>query len=72
MEHKMGITLTVEGMSCQHCVTNVKNALEALDGVVQATPDLASGKVVIKGENLNNNLLKKAITDAGYIPGAVS
>jgi copper chaperone CopZ len=68
MVHNMGITLTVEGMSCQHCVANVKNALEALDGVVQATPDLASGKVVIEGENLHQDLLKKAITDAGYVP----
>jgi len=63
----MAITLNVEGMSCGHCVANVKKSLEALDGVEQATPDLDSGKVLIDGDNLDNNLLKQAVTDAGYV-----
>ena len=54
-------------MSCGHCVANVKKSLEALDGVEQATPDLDSGKVLIDGDNLDNNLLKQAVTDAGYV-----
>jgi Cu2+-exporting ATPase len=62
----MGVTLDVEGMSCQHCVANVKKSLEALDGVTQATPDLGSGKVVIEGIKLDNEELKKAIVSAGY------
>ncbi|MCK4709983.1 MAG: permease [Gammaproteobacteria bacterium] len=67
MEHDMGITLDVEGMSCGHCVANVKKSLEALDGVELATPDLDSGKVLIDGDNLDNNLLIQAVTDAGYV-----
>ena len=62
----MSITLQVDGMSCQHCVANVKKSLEAVAGVEQATPDLDSGEVSIDGENLDNQLLKQAITDAGY------
>jgi hypothetical protein len=67
VENDMGITLNVEGMSCGHCVANVKKSLEALDGVEEATPDLDTGKVLIDGDNLDNELLKKAVTDAGYV-----
>lgn len=62
----MGITLEIEGMSCQHCVASVKKSLEALEGVELATPDLDSGKVLIDGDNLDNSLLTKAIAEAGY------
>lgn len=67
MENDMGITLDVDGMTCQHCVANVKKSLEAIDGVEDATPDLDSGKVLINGDNMDSDLLKKAVTDAGYI-----
>ncbi len=66
LEAEMGITLNVDGMSCQHCVANVKKSLEALDSVSEATPDLDSGKVLIDGESLDSELLVKTITEAGY------
>lgn len=62
----MPVTLQVEGMSCQHCVANVKSSLEAIEGVSQATPDLASGEVVIEGDNLSSDQLAQAVVDAGY------
>lgn len=67
LENDMGITLDVDGMSCQHCVANVKKSLESLDGVNDATPDLDSGKVLINGDDLDNDILIQAITDAGYV-----
>ncbi len=67
VENDMGITLNVEGMSCGHCVANVKKSLEALEGVGEVTPDLDTGKVLIDGDNLDNDLLKQAVTDAGYV-----
>jgi copper chaperone CopZ len=66
VENDMGITLSVEGMTCQHCVANVKKSVEAIGGVEEATPDLDTGKVIINGADLNNDLIKKAIVDAGY------
>lgn len=62
----MGITLVVEGMTCQHCVANVKKSLEALEGVEQAIPDLDSGTVLIDGDHLDQDLLKQAVTNTGY------
>jgi len=67
VENNMGITLNVEGMSCQHCVASVKKSLEALEGVTEATPDLDSGRVLIDGDNLDNGVLKQVITEAGYV-----
>lgn len=65
-ESDMGITLVVEGMSCQHCVSSVKQSLEALEGVETASPDLDTGKVVINGNSLDITLLRQTITEAGY------
>jgi len=62
----MSITVNVDGMSCQHCVANVKGKLEALDNVSLATPNLEAANVVIEGDNLDLNTIKQAITDAGY------
>lgn len=58
--------LTVEGMSCQHCVKAVKNALSEIEGVKSVEVDLAAKKVEVEGDNLQDELLKSAIEDAGY------
>ncbi len=58
--------LEVEGMTCPHCVANVKRALESIDEVVEAQPDLASGRVQISGQDLDSESLTKAVEIAGY------
>ncbi|NLV88356.1 MAG: heavy-metal-associated domain-containing protein [Tissierellia bacterium] len=59
-------TLLVEGMSCGHCEMAVKKAVGALEGVESVVVDLGAKKVEVEGENLNDNLIKEAIEDAGY------
>jgi len=66
MDTEKGCQLTVVGMSCQHCVASVKRALESVPGVESATPDLSSGHVLVKGENLEADALKTAVEKAGY------
>lgn len=58
--------LLVEGMSCGHCEKAVKNALGELEGVKSVEVDLASKKVEVEGENLQDNIIKEAIEEAGY------
>jgi len=58
--------MLVEGMSCQHCVKAVTNALTSLEGVSNVKVDLESKKVEVEGENLVDQLLKEAVEDAGY------
>ncbi|MGB0721193.1 MAG: permease [Gammaproteobacteria bacterium] len=60
------LTLNVEGMSCQHCVANVKRTLEDMDGVDSATPDLDSGTVAVSGAVLDVAKMRAAIEGAGY------
>ena len=60
-------TLNVEGMSCMHCVKKVENALKELKGVksVKVSLDDKKAEVTLK-ENIDDEVLKKAIEDAGY------
>lgn len=58
--------LLVEGMSCGHCEKAVKDSLGELDGVTLVEVDLDSKKVEVQGENLQDNLIKLAVEEAGY------
>jgi Cu+-exporting ATPase len=58
--------MLIEGMSCGHCSMRVEKALNALEGV-NAKVDLAEKKATVNITNeTNNELLKKAVEDAGY------
>lgn len=58
--------MMVEGMSCGHCEMAVKNSLKDLDGVQDVQVDLATGKVEVLGDNLEEGLLMEAVDEAGY------
>lgn len=58
--------MLVEGMSCNHCVMAVTNALKELAGVSKVDVDLDNKKVEVEGENLVDGQLKEAVEDAGY------
>lgn len=58
--------MEISGMSCSHCQARVEKALNAIDGV-QAKVDLKKNRAVITmDKNLEDELLKKAVTEAGY------
>ncbi|MFZ4615307.1 MAG: heavy-metal-associated domain-containing protein [Rectinemataceae bacterium] len=59
-------TLSVEGMSCNHCVNHVKNALADLSGIDSVMVDLATKTAVVEGEALDDAAMKAAVIDAGY------
>lgn len=64
---KMEITLKVEGMMCGHCEKHVKDALEAIDGVAEATANHRTGEVkVTLTKDVPVETLKKAIEDQDY------
>lgn len=59
--------ITIEGMSCQHCVRHVKEALSDLDGVTTVEVDLASKTADIEASgDVRDEAIKAAIEDAGY------
>jgi Cu+-exporting ATPase len=57
--------LTVEGMSCGHCVGRVTKSIQQVDPAAQVNIDLPTGKVKIdSGADVDR--IVKAIDDAGY------
>lgn len=59
-------TVTVEGMSCQHCVNRVMEAVNSIDGA-SALVKLKKGVVIVSvAQPINNDVIKNAIEKAGY------
>ncbi|MGE5361275.1 MAG: CopZ family metallochaperone [Bacteroidales bacterium] len=58
--------LSIEGMTCGHCVMHVKSALSGVAGVSSADVDLASKRAIVEGAALDDEQLKAAVADAGY------
>ena len=61
-------TLKVEGMSCEHCVKAVNNALAAIDGVADIAVSLKEGTVSFSHDPARAGIdaIKTAIKDEGY------
>jgi Copper chaperone len=58
--------LDVNGMTCQNCVTHVQNALNGLNGVYSKVNLERKKAVVHMKEELPDQILRKAVADAGY------
>ncbi|KYH29999.1 MULTISPECIES: heavy-metal-associated domain-containing protein [Clostridium] len=58
--------LNIEGMSCNHCVMHVKNALMEVEGVRNVEVNLDKNFAIVEGENLEDSKMISAIEDAGY------
>ena len=60
------VTLEVKGMSCNHCVQSIQNALKDIGA--NGSVDLAGGKVTVEFEEnkLTVDKIKETIEDQGY------
>ena len=66
-EDTMTKTVKIEGMMCAHCEANVKNTLEALEGITGADVSHEKGTAVITlSKEVDSKVIKKAIEDKGY------
>ena len=65
-EETIMITMKINGMMCPHCQAAVKKALEGIDGV-SADVNLEDKAAYITAEDqVDREVLKKAVVDAGY------
>ena len=66
-ENTMKKTMVIEGMMCAHCSGRVEKALNEIPGV-EATVNLEAkiADVNLKDASVSDEVLKKAVTDAGY------
>ena len=60
------IHLNVEGMSCGHCVSHVRNALAGLPGVRVTGVQIGSAEAEIDPTRIDSLALAQAVSDAGY------
>ena len=60
--------LRVEGMSCQHCVKAVTEAVGELPGVAEVAVDLPGGTLACMFDPARSRLedIAAAVVDAGY------
>ena len=59
-------TINIEGMSCNHCVMSVKNALASKEGVVVESVEIGSAKVQYNPDQIAHGALVEAIEDIGF------
>lgn len=62
------LQLTIDGMSCGHCVMAVQKALRALDGVDVQQVQIGSAALQYDPAKRGVEEILEAVRDAGYTP----
>ena len=60
------IELTVQGMTCDHCVRAVTEAITGVAGVADASVDLDAGAATLTGDGVDLEAVVAAIVEEGY------
>jgi len=60
------VALTIGGMSCQHCVRAVREALEAVPGVSVERVDIGTAAVTFDPAQSSPQAIAAAVSEAGY------
>ncbi|AFK19527.1 heavy-metal-associated domain-containing protein [Haloferax mediterranei ATCC 33500] len=61
----MSTTISVTGMTCEHCEQRVAEALAEVSGVASATADREAEAATVEGD-VDSADLVAAVEDAGY------
>ena len=60
------MTMSIDGMSCGHCVRAVTNALESVEGVEVEQVDLGTATVRFDPRTTSPARIAEAVEDEGY------
>ncbi|MBI5947117.1 MAG: heavy-metal-associated domain-containing protein [Chloroflexi bacterium] len=60
------IQLAIKGMTCDHCVRAITNAVEDVEGVTTAQVSLDTNSARIEGEVIDVAKILAAIEEEGY------
>jgi copper chaperone len=66
------LKLSIEGMSCGHCLNAVRGALDRTPGVTVETVAMGSASVLYDPTKTNPEQIIDAINDEGYTASAVT
>ena len=58
--------MNINGMMCAHCQAHVEKALNAIDGVEAKVNLEAKNATVTLSKDVSDDVLKNAVTEAGY------
>jgi copper chaperone CopZ len=58
--------ISIEGMTCGHCVARVEKALQALQGAEGVKVDLKKRQAEVRSISVDDQAIQAAIVDAGY------
>lgn len=59
-------TYVVQGMTCDHCTRSVSEEVGEVPGVTAVDVDLASGRVTVTGDGIDDAAVRAAVDEAGY------
>ena len=59
-------TVTVDGMTCNHCKASVEKNLSALEGINHVEVDLVHKKVFVDGDHVDASQIQKTVDELGY------
>lgn len=59
-------TIIIEGMMCEHCTGRVEKALREVEGVTDVVMSLEGKSATVTSDDIADDVLKAAVTDAGY------
>lgn len=62
----MTTELKIDGMSCGHCVSSVKQALEAVPGVTEVSVSLEEGRATVDADGPTLEQLVAAVEEEGF------
>jgi len=60
------LTLQIEGMTCNNCLTHVQHALQNFPNIRSVDIHLATGITRVKGQGLDKAVVSQAVQAAGY------
>jgi copper chaperone len=60
------LDLSIQGMSCGHCVKAVRQALAALPGIAKAEVEVGSATLAYDESVLSKESIAKAIREEGF------
>jgi copper chaperone len=60
------LTLSVPGVTCEHCRTAITKEVGTVAGVESVDVDLEQKVVTVRGRDLDDTAVRAAIDEAGY------
>ena len=60
------VQMSIQGMTCGHCVMSVKKELSKVEGLTINSVKIGSAEVVVDESKVTDQKLKEAVEEAGY------